>query len=76
MSPSRRYDPRMSTSFRIIAAAVLAAYFISPPVQARKSESIVDQAVEAFTKADVFSRWQLANMPLQTRRPGRPPSFR
>jgi len=52
MSPSRRYDPRMSTSFRIIAAAALAAYFISPPVQARKSESIVDQAVEAYTKAD------------------------
>ena len=45
----------MPIPFRSIAAVALAAMLIAPVVQARKSKSIVDQAVDAYQSTNSFT---------------------
>jgi len=50
-----RYDARMPIQFRPIAAVALAAILVAPVVQARKTKSIIDQAVEAYQSTNSFT---------------------
>ena len=55
MRQGARYDARMNLPIRPIAALTLCGLLLAPAVQARKSKSIVDQAVEAYQSTTSYT---------------------